>query len=310
MQSLRFYVLIGFLFSLCAPLTAFGQDCLICHSSMKGRMESRKGGVIVNVHIDADRFSASSHGRLNCTDCHMNYTGTAHFAPSETEAKDIAELLPSVSLKAKIDPYAMAACSRCHPDVYKEYIGSVHGQNIFKKKETDGPICTDCHGAPHYIVPKTDKDSMVNHANMLHTCGKCHEDTKITEKYHLSEYVIEKYKESFHGKKYLLGHKKVPICNDCHGSHKIVKIDDPNSPVAGSGKAATCGKCHKGAGEKFAAAPAHKHLTKDNPIPFYGEKLLIMLLLGTFAFIVSHVILEAYSEIRDSVFRKKEDKHD
>jgi hypothetical protein len=274
---------------------------------MQGKMEGRKG--VVDVHIDIEKFADSVHGDFQCTDCHMTYGTGPHTPPSGDVPADVAELIPFVSLKSKIDPVAQSACVICHPTIYKELRESVHGENIFVKKETDGPLCLDCHGSPHYIVPKTDENSHVNHANVLHTCGKCHEDEKIVEKYDMSAHVIEKYKESFHGKKYILGHKKVPICNTCHGSHNITKWDAPDSPVIGEGKVKTCGKCHAGATKKFAAAPAHKYIGKENPIPYYGEKLLILLVFGVFGFTISHVLLEAFAEIRDNVFRKKKGGH-
>jgi hypothetical protein len=79
---------------------------------------------------------------------------------------------------------------------------------------------------------------------------------------------------------------------------------DPNSPVFGKNKIATCNKCHKGANEKFVPAITHQ---KPGPIPHYTEKALIVLLLSTFAFIVIHVLLEAFSDIRDAIFRKRRD---
>jgi hypothetical protein len=147
----------------------------------------------------------------------------------------------------------------------------------------------------------------VSHGNLLHTCGNCHERAEIARKYGFSTHVIEKYKESFHGKKYILGHRGVPICDDCHGSHYITGVDAPDSPVAGDNRVETCGQCHEGA--KFAAAPAHKYIGKDNPIPYYGEKALIVLVLGVFGFTISHVLLEAFSELRDYAFRKDKGGH-
>jgi nitrate/TMAO reductase-like tetraheme cytochrome c subunit len=273
---------------------------------MKGRVKNARGNII-NIHIDSERFSASVHAGLSCTDCHAAYTSGPHMQPAGVSDPEMASLLPFVSIKSKIDPSAQAACSKCHPVIYETYKASVHGENIFKKREKDGPLCLDCHGTAHYIMPKADAASTVNHANVLQTCGRCHEEKEIIEKYNLSAHVIEKYKESFHGKKYMLGHKKVPICNDCHGSHVIMRVDAPGSPVSGEGKVKTCGRCHKGATAKFAAAPAHKYIGKENPIPFWGEKALIVLLLGVFLFIISHVLLEAYSELRDNVLSKKEE---
>lgn len=285
-----------------------GASCVICHTAMHGRVEGSKG--IVDVYVDAEKFSDSVHGVFECTDCHITYSLVPHSPPGGSVPASIAALVSGVSKKSKLDPVAQSACAKCHPEIYEQYRKSVHGMNIFDKGEKDAPLCTDCHGSPHYILPRTDLASPVNHANVLHTCGNCHDRKEIAEKYGFSEHVIEKYKESFHGKKYILGSRKVPICNNCHGSHYITVWNAPDSPVYGEGKVKTCGKCHEGATAKFAAAPAHKYIGKDNPIPYYGEKALVALLLAVFGFIMAHVALDAIAEIREKMSGKKEGHHE
>jgi hypothetical protein len=127
----------------------------------------------------------------------------------------------------------------------------------------------------------------------------------------MGTHIIEKYDESFHGKKHKLGHAGVPTCVDCHGAHGIKKWDDPASPVSWEKRTVMCGKCHPGANKKFVASITHKPLGKDNPIPYFAEKGLIILTVSTIGFVILHVFLEAYADIRDRVFRKgKEDSHD
>jgi hypothetical protein len=306
----RYFFAALVLFCLYLPVNASGATCIMCHGVMEGRMEGAKG--LVDVHVDAEKFADSVHGALECTDCHITYGFVPHSPPGGNVPEGIAGMLPEISKKSRIDPVAQGACSLCHPQVFDEYRRSVHGQNIFVKKEVDAPLCLGCHGSPHYIVPHTNAESPVSHGELLETCGRCHDKPEIAEKYGFSTHVIEKYKESFHGKKYILGHPKVPICNNCHGSHYIVRVDAPDSPVAGEAKLKTCGQCHQGATRKFVAAPAHKYIGKDNPIPYYGEKALIVLVLGVFAFTISHVILEAFAEVREYVTRKDkgEGRHD
>jgi hypothetical protein len=178
------------------------------------------------------------------------------------------------------------------------------------KKQQDGALCLDCHGSPHYIVSDKSAASMVNRRNIVETCGGCHEKEDIAKKYGMGTEIVEKYDESFHGKKYRLGHQGVPTCINCHGAHDIKKWDDPASPVSWGRRTVTCGRCHPGANRKFVAAITHKPVGKDNPIPFYAEKGLIVLTVATIAFVILHVFLEAYADIRDRVFRKeKEDSH-
>ncbi len=77
--------------------------------------------------------------------------------------------------------------------------------------------------------------------------------------------------------------------------------------MAWANSTVTCGKCHPGANKKFVASITHKPTGKDNPIPFYAEKGLIVLTVSTIAFVVLHVFLEAFADIRDRVFRKEKE---
>jgi hypothetical protein len=269
--------------------------CLGCHGSMEG-----------SVNVNQEKFSKSVHGSLDCVMCHMTLKGAQHAGLSGKADKSTQELAALISSKSKIDPIAQAACAQCHTDIYQAYKASVHGQNVIVKKTSDGPVCTSCHGSPHYIQPKTSKESAVNHFNVVQTCGKCHEEKIMSEKYGFSPQVMERYKESFHGRKLKVGHSKAPSCADCHGAHDIKSDKDPSSPVVGANKIKTCSKCHSGATAKFVAAITHKPL---QPIAHYTEIALILLTVSVFAFICIHVLLDIFADIRDRLFRKG-DKHE
>ncbi len=291
--------------------TAETFTCLACHSAMQGKIRT-EGNALIDVNVDADRYAKSVHGGFDCVTCHKQFHSNPH-EPAKTGdvSKDVASLAGKISRRAKVDAVALAACTQCHSDIYKAWQESVHGKNVMNSKEPDGAVCTDCHGSPHYITPKGAAASPINRKNIVKTCGECHEREDIAKKYNMGTHIVEQYEESFHGKKYILGHQNAPTCVNCHGSHDIRKWDDPKSPVAWANRTQTCGKCHKGATRKFVTAFTHKPIGKDNPIPYYFEKGLIVLLLSVFAFIVGHVILEAFSEIRDRVLRKgKEDRHE
>ena len=264
--------------------------CLGCHESMEGA-----------VNVNQDKYTKSVHGAFDCVQCHMVLKGAQHQGLSGKADKTTQELAAAIASKSKIDPIAQAACTQCHPDVYEAYKGSVHGKNVMEKKSTDGPVCTSCHGTPHYIQPKTSKDSAVNHFNVVKACGTCHEEKHLAEKYGFSPLVMERYMESFHGRKLKVGHTGAPSCADCHGAHEIKSAKDPSSPVAGANKIKTCSKCHAGATEKFVAAVTHKPL---HPIAHFAEIALIILTVGTFIFIIIHVLLDIYADIRDRLFRK------
>ncbi len=238
----------------------------------------------------------------DCTMCHMVLKGAQHQGLSGAKPdKAVQALAAAISPKSKVDPIAQAACSGCHPDSYESYKASVHGQNVITKKSSDGPVCTSCHGSPHYIQPKTSKESAVNHFNVVHTCGVCHEEKFMSEKYGFSTHVMERYKESFHGRKLKVGHSGAPSCASCHGSHDIKGTKDPASPVVGANKIKTCARCHPGATEKFVAAITHKPM---HPIAHFTELALIVLTMSVFAFICMHVLLDIFADIRDRLFRK------
>jgi hypothetical protein len=271
---------------------------------MKGQIKA-KSGVLVELNVDTERFTASVHGAFSCTECHMKFTDASHASPGAAVPSAVLSLSSKVSHKFRSDSVAGASCIKCHEETYQELLSSVHGRNITEKKQVDGALCIDCHGSPHYITKAIDGKSPMSRKFQVETCGKCHGDKHIIEKYKLEENVMDSFKESFHGRKLHLGHTRAPSCSSCHGAHDIKTKNDPTSPVFGKNRLETCGKCHKGANEKFIPAITHK---RPGPIPHYGEKLLIILTMGTFAFIISHVLLEAFSDIRDAVFRKKEGK--
>ncbi|MFO0752522.1 MAG: cytochrome c3 family protein [Thermodesulfovibrionales bacterium] len=308
----RFFALPFFLLALawCAgSASAEPFACLACHSAMQGKVRT-EGGALIEVNVDGERYARSVHGGFDCIMCHKQFRSNPHEAVKEgAVSPEIALLAATLAPKAKADPVALASCAECHGGPYKEWQDSVHGRNVIEKKQPDGASCIDCHGSPHYIVPKSAKDSPVGRKNIVKTCGECHENEKIAGKYHRETHVVERYTESFHGKKYALGHPGAPTCVSCHNSHRITQWEDPRSPVAWDNRTKTCGTCHEGATRKFVSAITHRPYGKDNPIPYYFEKGLIVLLLGVFAFVVGHVVLEAFSDIRDKVLRKGKEEH-
>lgn len=266
--------------------------CLACHGSMEGA-----------INVDQEKYSKSVHGGMNdCLMCHLTLKGPQHQGLSGGKPDSAVQALAAaIAAKSGEDSIAQAACVTCHPGIYAVYKASVHGQNVIIKKSSDGPVCTSCHGSPHYIQPKTSKESAVNHFNVVQACGACHEEKVMSEKYGFSTHVMERYKESFHGRKLKVGHSGAPSCASCHGSHDIRSARDAASPVAGENKRKTCAKCHEGATDKFVAAITHKPM---HPIAHFTELALIILTMSVFAFICIHVLLDIIADIRDRLFRK------
>ncbi|MGC2497908.1 MAG: cytochrome c3 family protein [Acidobacteriaceae bacterium] len=191
-------------------------DCLACHGDPTMQDASGK-----NIGVSADKFHASIHGSLKCTDCHTNVKGYPHAA----NAADVN-------------------CSACHSDEAAGLAESVH------VKASEHP-CLSCHGDPHSIVPKTDAQSPVYPLNIPRTCGSCHGNEAMAKKYHLPN-VYALYIDSIHG--FALGKEGLLVaanCTSCHGSHKILKHTDPQSPTYRTNVAATCGSCHVGINAQY-----------------------------------------------------------
>ncbi|RME64221.1 MAG: hypothetical protein D6778_08335 [Nitrospirae bacterium] len=273
--------------------------CIVCHNIMATRVQLNDK--VIDLRIDAQEYERSVHKELACTDCHMGFSDNPHVSPQEVLEGDLKGLAEKVVHKAKADVTAVVACYNCHPQEYDDVLNSVHGKNITEKGSADAALCIDCHGSAHYIKPKDEPSSTVYKFNVVRTCGTCHEKKEIVQKYGIQSDVMKTYMESFHGKKYVLGHRGAPTCVDCHGYHLVRSKEDPLSPVIGANKIQTCGKCHKGANKKFVAAITHQD---PGPIPHYAEKGLIILTISVIVFTVTHVLLEAYADIRDTFFRK------
>ena len=134
-------------------------------------------------------LAASVHGKAlaagerdapTCTDCHSEHR--------------IRRLNDSGSSIATSN-----ACSVCHAsekinsrlrlpaDRVQTFFESYHGLAT-KGGSTSAANCASCHGY-HLILPSTDPQSMVNPANLITTCGKCHPGAGanfVTDKIHVN----------------------------------------------------------------------------------------------------------------------------
>ena len=300
------WVLCALLPLLARTAMADNRSCLSCHEGLEGTFATRSGAHL-NLHVDGEQFAASVHGDLDCTTCHLLFVDDPPDPPDADIDQAILTLSKEIARKSPVDPIAQAACIQCHEEVYDTYRASVHGKNIFEKHEVDGPICVDCHGSPHQIAPRGEPPkaglppSKVAYENIVATCGRCHEQKRISLKYGFSTEIIARYDESFHGKKYQLGGKNLPVCTTCHGDHDIRSQHDPKARVYGANRIKLCGQCHAGANERFVAAITHKPVGKDNPIPYYAEKGLILLTFSVISACLLHVLMDLYALIRRAV---------
>jgi len=84
--------------------------------------------------------------------------------------------------------------------------------------------CTDCH---------TGVKELVHGAKLPPPdCSGCHDQEQ------------KDYAASIHGVSHALGASGAANCWDCHGSHEIVPVKDPSSPVFKLNLPQTCARCH------------------------------------------------------------------
>ncbi|MGE5700685.1 MAG: hypothetical protein ACM31N_11560 [Deltaproteobacteria bacterium] len=128
-----------------------------------------------------------------------------------------------------------------------------HGKPEFRKILVDGKIqelfvtadslkgsvhekktCVDCHFDISEI-PHRERPRRVN-------CTHCHYKGNAEGAPQSDGYLA--YFDSVHGKAIARGNAKAPLCQDCHGSHSILKAKNEGALVSQAKVAETCGHCH------------------------------------------------------------------
>jgi hypothetical protein len=95
-------------------------------------------------------------------------------------------------------------------------------------------------------------------------CTPCHEQE------------AKDYATSIHGVSHLLGASGAANCWDCHGSHDILPVKDPTSPVFKLNQPFTCAKCHSNAGLTKEYEINHPEAAAQNMESIHGRALLKM----------------------------------
>lgn len=204
------------------------QDCLGCHSSkVIGRSE--KTGKTETLYVDVAVLKKSVHRRVFCVKCHTQIVELPH--PENRGAVN---------------------CQGCHSRESASYLTSVHGKE-FARGNRDVPYCSRCHGE-HDIAETKAGRSPLSRSRVVTLCAGCHADRIITQKYAElpGPELVKVYENSVHGKGLkerglTVGDstlREVPVCTDCHGTHNLLPVDEPDSPTNKKNIAQTCGRCH------------------------------------------------------------------
>lgn len=199
-------------------------DCSICHASQ------------------SDDYSISLHGKKHaagekiapyCTDCHTKHnTQSKKNITSPTFARNVPELCGTCHREGK---NIATSLDESKQGIVANYRESIHGKGLLQSGLLVTATCVNCHSS-HRELPKNDPRSTVNSNNIAATCAQCHLG------------VYEEFKSSVHSPDVTKTDKKLPVCNDCHLSHEINRVDlsDFRKSIINQ-----CGKCHEKVTETY-----------------------------------------------------------
>jgi cytochrome b subunit of formate dehydrogenase len=222
-----------------------------------------------------------------CNDCH-----TAHHQ------------LPGSDPRSSVyRPRIPETCGQCHQAITKVYNQSIHGTAVIEGI-LEAPVCSDCHGE-HNILSPEEPGSPVSPTNLpLQTCGRCHANVRLSEKYGLPLNKVPSYENSYHGLAARAGSQTVASCASCHGVHDILPSSDPRSHVYPSNLSETCGRCHPGAGTRFAIGPVHVVGSEEEyPVVYYIRLFYLPLIFLTIGGMVLHVGADFMKKARTPALR-------
>lgn len=135
----------------------------------------------------------------------------------------------------------VSGCDICHskPDL-KRVLKSGRVQSLYVgRMDLDASVhagkqCVDCH-VDVVEIPHTSTPQKVN-------CTQCHYKGNTVGAPQSDIY--QEYKTSVHGRAIVEAKPNAPTCQDCHGSHRVLKHDDPAAGVAHLNVPTMCGRCH------------------------------------------------------------------
>lgn len=195
--------------------------CLACHGYENLVKVSEDG--VKSYHVTG--IEQSAHRDVTCTECHPDFNYT-----------DDPPATPLWQVNAGL------ACQECHEhqDVAEIYAESLHGQ-LIADGDYSSATCASCHGS--HDIQRLDTEAALRalHLSGEEMCADCHRDA------------WESYDDYYHGAPYKRGNADAASCWDCHGSHEILAVSDPQSLMYPTNAIEGCSGpgCHYGVDESF-----------------------------------------------------------
>lgn len=163
----------------------------------------------------------------------------------------VAGLLSCPPAKAQTDE----GCLDCHADrdltsedAAGREVSLFVDQNTLNASVHADFACTDCHadilGEAHEETPGKVE------------CGQCHDEA------------AEDLDASVHGKELHARSEDAPACTTCHGTHNVLPVSDPASPVSKLNQPHTCAQCHAN-----PEVIARNQFALKNPVGLYEKSI-------------------------------------
>ncbi len=278
-----------------APAVA-NSECMDCHEAeFKPR---RKGLAPEWIGVKPEVFAHSSHGKLNCVDCHASITETPH--PSKLPAVDCtachAKALPkhqfhprlaqspipvgkdttctechgghdTAPVKSKdfsfVDGRQIESCGKCHDAEHNDYVASAHGVRSSEGKRIT-PDCLACHEKRITAIGKQEHTVELKLAQAS-LCESCHvEKSEVADKSIRGAKFVASFNQSVHGSALAEGHVKSATCVDCHGAHAMNKSAVAGARINRLRIPETCSACHEKQAIEFAKSVHAEALSRGN----------------------------------------------
>jgi len=265
--------------------------CGACHGQKLVMADGGQSAHMVASYGQSVHGHAVSNGSAKaavCTDCHGTH-----------------EILDAKDSKSPIFKFNVPqTCGKCHDTIAKEFQWSIHGTAL-AQGNWQAPACTDCHGI-HSIKAHTDPNSPVSAQNVAQaTCARCHEGVRLSQEFGVAGRRETTYLASYHGLASKLGSQVVANCASCHGTHSIFPSTDPRSTIHPSHLAQTCGQCHPGVTEKFAASKVHVDAPLSADIGSKAVRWIRKFYLGMIFAVIGGMLLHNFIIWRSKVIARR-----
>ncbi len=222
-------------------------SCIKCHTNISNSknpvcLNSGKVDCSICHTAQVDDYNISLHGQKHykgdktapyCVDCHTSHNAQSKKnTTSPTFARNVPELCGKCHREGK---NIATALDESKLGIVANYRESIHGKGLLQSGLIVTATCVNCHSS-HRELPKKDPRSTINPNNIATTCAQCHLG------------VYEEFKSSIHSPDVTKTDQKLPVCNDCHLSHEINRVDlnDFRTQIINQ-----CGKCHEKVSETY-----------------------------------------------------------